>query len=148
MSDGAASRRDHNRFCRAEGWDEVRNARGGKVDHHITYELLLPDTRILRTRISRPADNTTYGFSLWKHILTAQLEVTEVAFWACLRDKQLPDRGAATIERPAQSLPASLVHQLIHVAGVPEDDVAGMSLERAVDVMTAHWSQPEEQAEP
>lgn len=144
MSDGAASRRDHDRFCKTEGWDEVRNAQGGKVEHHITYELALPDGRILRTRISRPADNTTYGLSLWKHILTEQLDVTEAEFWACLRDKQLPDRGAATTEPPAQALPASLVHQLIHVAGVPENDVAGMSLERAVEVMTAHWSRPKE----
>jgi hypothetical protein len=144
VSDGAASQRDHNRFCTTEGWDEVRNARGGKVEHHITYELTLPDGRILRTRISRPADNTTYGPSLWKHILTQQLDVTEAELWACLRDKQLPDRGAATIEPPGQALPASLVHQLIHVAGVPEGEVAGMSLGRAVEVMTTHWSQPKE----
>lgn len=114
------------------------------VEHHITYELLLHDGRILRTRISRPADNTTYGLGLWKHILTDQLDVTEAEFWACLRDKQPPDRGAATIEPPAQALPASLVHQLIHVAGVPEDNVAGMSLERAVELMTAYWSRPKE----
>jgi hypothetical protein len=40
--------------------------------------------------------------------------------------------------------PASLVHQLIHVAGVPEDEVASMSLERAIDVMAAHRSQPKQ----
>ena len=141
---GPGSKRDHNRFCQIEGWDEVRNARGKPVGHHITYELPLPDGRILRTRVSRPADNTTYGLSLWKAILTDQLDVTEAEFWACIRDKQLPDRGVAVVEPPAQALPASLVHQLIHVAGVPEDEVAGMSLERAVEVMTAHWSQPKE----
>lgn len=144
MSGGTASRRDHNRFCTTEGWDQVRNARGGTVGHHITYELPLRDGRILRTHVSRPADNTTYGLSLWKHILTDQLDVTEAEFWACVRDKQLPDRGAAPAEPPAQALPGSLVHQLIHGAGVPEDEVAGMSLERAVAVMTAHWSQPQE----
>jgi hypothetical protein len=144
VSDGAASRRDHDRFCKTEGWDEVRNARGGKVEHHITYELTLPDGRIVRTRISRPADNTAYGLILWKHILTEQLDVTEAEFWACLRDKQLPDRGAVTSAPSTQALPASLVHQLIHVAGVPEDEVAGMALERAVEAMAAHWSQPKE----
>jgi hypothetical protein len=142
VSGGAASRRDHNRFCLTERWDEIRNARGGKVGHHLTYELRLPDGRILRTRISRPADNTTYGPALWRHILTDQLDVTEPEFWACVRDKQPPDRGPATQELPAGALPASLVHQLIHVAGVPEDEVASMSLERAIEVMAAHWSQP------
>ncbi len=142
MSGGAASRRDHNRFCKTEGWDEVRNARGGKVEHHITYELPLPDGRILRTHVSRPTDNTSYGLSLWKHILTDQLEVTEAEFWACVRDKQLPDRGTASIEPPAQALPAGLVYQLIHVAGIPEAEVATMTLDRALAVMNEHWSQP------
>jgi hypothetical protein len=142
VSGGAASRRDHNRFCKTEGWGEVRNPRGGTVEHHITYELTLPDGRILRTHVSRPADNTSYGLSLWKHILTDQLDVTEAEFWACVRDKQLPDRGAATVEPPAQALPAGLVHQLIHVAGVPEAEVATMTLDRALAVMNQHWSQP------
>ncbi|SEP29551.1 cytotoxic translational repressor of toxin-antitoxin stability system [Trujillonella endophytica] len=141
---GAASRRDHDRFCKTEGWDEVRNARGGKVEHHITYELPLSDSRVLRTRISRPADNSSYGPSLWTRILKDQLDVTEAEFWACVRDKQLPDRGTASTKLPEQALPASLVHQLINLAGIPEDEVAGMSLERAVEVMTALWSQPKE----
>lgn len=140
MSGGAASRRDHDRFCKTEGWDEIRNARGGKVGHHITYELRLPDGPILRTRVSRPADNTAYGPAMWKHILTDQLDVTEAEFWACVRDKQLPDRGATAHEPPAKALPASLVHQLIHVAGIPENEVASMSLECAIEVMAAHWS--------
>jgi hypothetical protein len=144
VSGGAASRRQHDRFCKIEGWSEVRDARGGKVAHHITYELTVPDGRVLRTRVSRPADSTTYGPSLWKHILADQLEVTVEAFWACVRDKELPDRGTAGVEAPARALPASLVHQLIHVADVPEAEVAGMSLERAVEIMTAYWSQPNE----
>jgi hypothetical protein len=144
VSGGAASRRDHNRFCLTEGWDEIRNARGGTVGHHITYELRLPDGRILRTRISRPADNATYGPALWRHILADQLVVTEAESWACVRGTQVPDRGATAHELPAKALPASLVHQLIHVAGVPEDEVASMSLERAIDVMAAHWSQLKE----
>lgn len=139
---GAASRRDHDRFCKTENWEEVRNARGGKVGHHITYELNLFDGRILRTRVSRPADNTSYGPGLWTRILKDQLDVTEAEFWACVSDKQLPDRGASSLTLPEQALPADLVHQLITVAGVPEDEIADMTLMRAVEVMTAHWSQP------
>ena len=143
MSGGPGTRRDHNRFCQVEGWTEVRNARGKKVGHHITYELALPDARILRTRVSRPPNNETYGPTLWGHILGDQLEVTEAEFWVCVTDGKRPDRRALTADAPANALPASLVYQLIHEAGVPETEVAAMTLERAVKVMTAHWSKPQ-----
>ena len=54
----------------------MRNARGGTVTDHITYELPLLDGRRPLTRVSRPANNTTYGPSLCKTILRDQLEVT------------------------------------------------------------------------
>lgn len=136
------SRRDHNRFCQVEGWSEVRNARGKKVAHHLTYELELPDGRILRTRVSRPADNTTYGPGLWKHILTEQLFVTEDEFWDCVSNGRPPDRGTSTQRVDANALPASLVYQLIHEAGVPEEDVAEMTLQQATETMVRFWSRP------
>ncbi|SOC53726.1 cytotoxic translational repressor of toxin-antitoxin stability system [Ornithinimicrobium cerasi] len=142
MSHPAASKSDHERFCRTEGWDLVRNARGGGVGHHLTYELALADGRILRTRISRPIRTSdTYGASLFTHILTDQLDVTADEFWACVKDKVLPPRPKARADAPAQALPASLVHQLITVAGLPEDQVARMTKEEAVDVMTKVWSE-------
>lgn len=140
MSSTAGSRRDHNRFCQVEGWAEVRNARGQKVRHHITYELELPDGTVLRTRISHPANNSTYGPNLWSTILEHQLCVTEEAFWSCVNDKWLPDRGAGPVEPPANALPAQLVFQLIHDAKVPERQVAAMTLDRAMEVMNAYWS--------
>jgi len=84
------SRRDHDRFCKVEQWAEVRNARGKKVGHHVTYELELPDDSILRTRVSRPANNTTYGASLWNLILTEQLCVSEQEFWECVSNQNPP----------------------------------------------------------
>jgi hypothetical protein len=141
VSAGPGTRRDHHRFCQLEKWTEVRNARGRKVGHHITYELTLPDGRILRTRISRPPNNETYGARLWAHVLD-QLQVTETEFWACVSDRKLPARGAGSDEAPANALPADLVHQLIHSAGVPEAEVATMTLERALEVMREHWSRP------
>jgi hypothetical protein len=65
------------RFCLTEGSDQLRNTFGGTVGHHITYELRLPEGRVLRTRVSRPADHTTYGPPLWRHVLADQLDVTE-----------------------------------------------------------------------
>ena len=61
---------------------------------------------------------------------------------ACVDERKLPDRGAAPDEAPANALPVSLVHQLIHVVGVPEAEVATMSLDRALTVMNGYWSKP------
>lgn len=137
----AGTRVDHNQFCLNEQWTMVRDARGRAVSHHVTYELPLHDGRILRTRISRPVNKDTYGPRLWKTILNDQLVVIEAEFWACVKDKQLPDRGPDD-DTPAKTLPASLVYQLIHEAGVPEPDVATMTLTDAMAVMTEYWSKP------
>lgn len=120
----------------------VRESRGRPVRHHVTYELALHDGRILRTRISRPGNTTTYGAGLWRAILHEQLDVSEDEFWACVEDRQVPDRGQSVSEPSRAALPAGLVHHLIHVAGVAEDDVRSMTLAQALSVMTEHWSQP------
>lgn len=141
MSGGPGSRRDHDRFCQIEGWEQVRNARG-KTGDHITYRLRLPDGRVLRTRISHPVNNNTCGPSLWSHILDDQLKVTEPVFWACVDDHKLPDRGVVAAEAPATALPARLAYQLVHDAGIPEAEVAQMDLPRAIQVMSEYWSRP------
>ena len=141
MAEHPGSRRDHDRYCRAEGWETVRDARGRPVQHHITYKLRLGDGRILRTRISRPADETTYGARLWRHILAEQLDVTEDEFWACRHDGVLPDRHIEPAPAPENALPAGLVQQLLR-AGVTEDEIAEMTLEQATAAMTAIWSGP------
>ncbi len=138
---GPGSRRDHDRFCRIEDWTEVRDACGRKVGHHVTYELALPDGRILRTRTSRPPNSETYGPRLWAHVLD-QLQVTEAVFWACVSRRELPDRGTDSGEPPGRSLPAGLVHQLIHAVGIPEAEVVTMTLEDALEVLREHWSRP------
>lgn len=123
------SRRQHKRFCDLEGWDEIRNARDHKVSHHLTFELVLPDGRILRTRVSRPANNDTYGASLWAAILRDQLEVTELAFWECVDNRVVPVRAGAGV--PAErGLPAGLVHQLLHTLGLSEQQIAALTREQ------------------
>lgn len=139
---GAASRRQHKQFCDIEGWDPVLNARGKPVSHHITYELALDDGRVLRTRISRPANNDTYGTSLWAAILRDQLDVTETAFWECVERHILPPRPGASSAPASAGLPASLVHQLKTTLGLSDSDVAAMSKHEAVARMSAYWSQP------
>lgn len=137
------SRRDHNKFCTTEGWKVVGNARGKKASHHVTYELPLPDGRILRTRISHPVNSTTYGASLWAHILRDQLDVTEAEFWACVKDGSRPSRARAP-EPPENALPAGLAWQLIHSAGVPEAEVATMTRDEAIARMNEFWARPPE----
>lgn len=135
------SRRDHNKFCTTEGWTRVGNARGKKASHHVTYELPLPDGRVLRTRISHPVNAATYGASLWAHILRDQLDVTEAEFWACVKDGARPSRGSAPAA-PEDALPAGLAWQLIHSAGVPEAEVATMTRAEAIERMNEFWAKP------
>lgn len=142
MAQRPGSRRDHRRFCETEGWDEVRNARGGTVAHHLTFELRLADGRVLRTRISRPANADRYGPSLWAHILRDQLDVTAAEFWACVDDGIVPVRIEDDITPPANALPAGLVHQLVHTLGLTADEIAALTLDEAVRLMTDHWSTP------
>ena len=132
------TRDDHDRFCTVEGWNEVRNARGKPVRHHKTYELTLPGGAVLRTRISRPVNRTTYGPAMWRHILTEQLEVSQEEFWACVLRGVLPDRG--TPEPPADAVPANLVHLLLHTVGLPEAEVSRMTRQQAIERMNVYWA--------
>jgi hypothetical protein len=146
MAGGAArvtwpqpTRDDHDRFCRVEGWRQVRNARGRTGSHHVTYELDLPDGRILRTRISHPVDRSGYGQGLWSHILRDQLQVDEATFWACVREGVAPDRGGLRL--PAETLPADLVYLLISKAGLDDAEVARMTKDEAIARLQKYWAE-------
>jgi hypothetical protein len=133
------TRADHQRFCETEGWKPVRNARGGTGTHHVTFELELPDGRILRTRISHPPDRTDYGARLWSHILRDQLCVDEAAFWACLRDGVVPNRGFPP--PPVQeSTPTQVIYLLLNEVGLPEQQVGAMSKQEAIDRLNQYWT--------
>lgn len=132
------TRDDHEKFCTTEAWVPVTNARGKKVRHHVTYELLLHDGRILRTRISRPVNRTAYGPSLWGAILKDQLSVQAGEFWACVKDGKLPVRGGQTI--PEAALPLQLIIQLTQTAGIPEETVAEMTKAEAVQALSDYWT--------
>ncbi|MPZ26178.1 MAG: cytotoxic translational repressor of toxin-antitoxin stability system [Micromonosporaceae bacterium] len=139
MSWPQPTRQDHEKFCDVEGWKPVRDAHGRSGSHHVTYELALPDGRILRTRISHPVDRSTYGPSLWGHILRDQLQVSEPEFWSCVRDGAKPDRGVP--EAPTGSLPADLVYLLINRVGLNDTEVAAMSKAEAVERLNRYWTE-------
>lgn len=131
------TRQAHERFCIAEGWDRVRDARGRTGSHHVTYELVLADGSILRTRISHPVDRTDYGPSLWNHILRDQLAVSAEEFWSCVNDGVLPARSVVA---PApESLPADLVHLLVHRVGLSSAEIASMTRAQAIERLQRHW---------
>jgi hypothetical protein len=135
----AATREDHEQFCRIEGWEQVRTARGKSGSHHLTFELALSDGRVLRRRISHPPDRTTYGAWLWAHVLRDQLQVSAEEFWACLRSTTPPVREQT---RPhGEGVPADVVYQLVVRWRVPESEVAAMTKQEAVDRLHSLWSQ-------
>lgn len=89
------TRADREAFCESEGWTQVRNPTGPR-GHQVTYELPHPDGRILRARISHPPDRSTYGGSLWLHLLRDQLDVCADELWTCVQDRVVPERSAAS----------------------------------------------------
>jgi hypothetical protein len=134
----APTRSDHESFCQKEGWVRVRGSQGRTGTHHITYEFEHPDGRTLRTRISHPPDRTSYGPSMWSHILTEQLVVTEAELWACVQRGELPVRGK--LAPPTAAIPAQLVWQLIHNVGIDEKEVRVMSKDEAIERLSACWA--------
>jgi len=74
---------------------------------------------------------------MWGHILPDQLDVDEAVFWACVREKQIPDRGLRG--RPAEVLPPELVALLEARVGLPDAEVASMSKEHAIERLNQFW---------
>lgn len=119
----------------------MRDARGSTGTHHVTYELALPDGRVLRTRVSHPVDRTDYGTELWRHILRDQLDVSDDEFWACVRDGAKPRRAGAA-PAPAESIPADVAYQLVTKVGLSEDEVARLTRKEAIARLQEHWRGP------
>lgn len=133
------TRKDHETFCRIEEWQQVRDARGRTGTHHVTYQLALPDGRVLRTRISHPVDRSDYGQAIWSHILRDQLQVDEDVFWRCVQDGIKPDRGGRP-EPPGEAKPADMVYLLIHRVGLNEASVAAMTKAEAAARLQRYWT--------
>ena len=131
----APTRAHHHRFVTLEGWRPVAST------HHATFELQLADGRVLRTRISRPPDRTTYGPRMWAHVLRDQLQVTEAEFRACVVDGALPDRTRRTDGAPSPTaIPVEVAELLITRVGLRREDLVGMSREAAIARLGAYWT--------
>ena len=137
MSYPTPTRRDHLRFCEIEGWTVVRSGTGSRSTHHETYELELPDGRILRTRISRSPNRTSYGAALWSHILRNQLQASSEEFWQCVRTGEPPARSSPTA--PQGAIPTDLAHLLKNRIGLRDDEIAEMSRQAAIERAQQYW---------
>ena len=82
---------------------------------------------------------TTYGLRLWAHVLRDQLEVSAEQFWACVRSRTPPVRGVTRAQ--GDGVPAEVIYQLVVRWRVPEDEVAAMTKQEAVDRLHSLWSQ-------
>ena len=129
------TRADHQQFVLNEGWQQVPSS------HHGTYELDLPDGRVLRTRISRPPNKTTYGERMWAHILRDQLDVTADEFWTCVRDGVGPDRTLdEVVEEVDDAIPVDVVNLLVSRVGLTRQDLIGMTRQEAIARLNEYWS--------
>lgn len=139
MSRRTPTRQDLLRFCRIEGWSEVRSARGRTGSHHLTFELHLADGRILRTRLSRPADRTDIGSGLFAHILRDQLQVTADEFWECVDNGTPPSRTGPEPSKE-ESLPAEVVHLLKSKVGLSDTEIRKLDKDAAVETLNHFWA--------
>ncbi|MBH0775417.1 cytotoxic translational repressor of toxin-antitoxin stability system [Nocardia sp. NEAU-351] len=129
-------------FCCNDEWKLLRNATGGVVGHHRTWELSLTDGRVLRTRISRPVDNTDYGASMWRHILKEQLEVSEEQFWSCVNDKKRPARTSGAVTIPdKEPIPLGVVEKLIRLVRLSPEEIEHMTKAQAVARLDQFWAE-------
>lgn len=136
----APDRERHDDFCVIEKWELVHGSTGKPVQHHRTYELVIPSGEILRTRISKPVDRTTYSASMWSAILRDQLKVTNDEFWDCVQNNLLPNRGGEVAESNPKALPLHLLSELIDRVGMKAEDAIELSLEQALERLNKYWT--------
>jgi len=135
LSRPTPTRADHKQFVVNEGWQQVPST------HHETYELDLADGRVLRTRISRPPNKTTYGARMWAHSLRDQLDVTADEFWACVRDGVAPDRTPDdVVDEVDDAIPVDVVNLLVGRVGLTRRDLVGMTRQEAIARLNEYWS--------
>lgn len=73
------------RFCRIDGWREVRRT------GHVHFEKVLADGTVLRTHRSF-ASRKTMSPGRFRAVLRHQLRVTEEQFWRVLETRKPVDR--------------------------------------------------------
>jgi hypothetical protein len=107
----------------------------------VNYEFTLPNGEILLTRVSHPVNRDTYGPSIWSHILREQLKVSESAFWKCVNERVLPNRGATPSAIPQPTIPLGVISTLVDKFHIPETEVRAMTKDEAILRLATLYSQ-------
>jgi hypothetical protein len=136
-----ATFRDLRTYVTNNGWTEEPNlARGRRrTGDHRRYFRDLPDGTRLRTKVSHD-EHAEIGRDLFHRILGDQLRVTEDQFWGVVHGRINADAEQAVAVEP---IPGWLVTRLIFTVGLPEEDVAGMTVEEAQAVWLEYQSRPQ-----
>jgi hypothetical protein len=92
----------------------------------------------LRTRISKPINKSEYATSMWAHILRSQLDVTADAFWFCVNDKLIPDRGSPKTPDAQRAVPLFLVVAL-RERGVDDDAILALDAAGAASLLASKY---------
>jgi hypothetical protein len=136
LTDSLRALRDY-----AAAWEERLHAAPDHRHAAALVQLVALDGRVLRTRITRPPDRTTYGPRLWAHVLRDQLKVTGDEFWAYVDDGLLPDRRP---DRPSpareSTIPVEVAELLVGRVGLRREDLVSMSRTDAIARLTAYWT--------
>jgi hypothetical protein len=118
------------RFCRIDGWREVRRS------DHVFFEKVLADETVLRTHRSF-AGRKRMSPGRFKAILREQLRVSEDDFWRAFETGKPVERPSALPEaEPA--LPAYLVGVLERDLHLSQDEIAALSEEEAKRLVEEH----------
>lgn len=70
---------------------------------------------------------------MWSHILSEQLDLSPSSFWACVRDSELPDRGAPKPIILKKPVPLCLYRELTRL-GVTDAEIAELSAGEAAEL--------------
>ncbi|WP_198419157.1 hypothetical protein [Cryobacterium sp. Hh11] len=77
---------------------------------------------------------------MWTHMLRTRLTVDADAFWACVRDKKLPDRGVPETVTHREPLPLYLVRALSEL-GVDESESLALTAVKAAQLLAEKMAQ-------
>lgn len=122
---------EHKRFCKIDGWQELKSA-GEKQRDHEYYEKRLPNGGILRTKVSR--NKKEYGTDFWNRIWREQLGLeSEDQFWEALQSKEAVARERQVDPPKGPRIPGWLVQRLTQTAGLRWEEISGLSPGEALE---------------